>query len=626
MSNTLDEELRRSQEDYQTGALANPLAKLSYERLRHLGRTFAEDHNLGEKYYEAFSKGAVLARKPGIPHGWTLTTEDREALQREGVASLRRAWKQLPFKMRTLIVTCGLGAATQGWNETAVNGANIFYKTALHLDGDQNKLLYGLVNAAPYAACAVFTYWLTPVFNARWGRKGAIIITSAISSASCLLQACSTSWGMLLGFRLLLGIGIGVKSAVIPIYAAECVPAPIRGTIVMLWQVCTAAGILLGLICGIMFYNAGVHRYPDLNWRLMVGSPMILPLLVIFLLQWCPESPRWYIKKDRYKDAFQSLIKLRQTPIQAARDLFYIHCLIVVERRLEADQRVDHFVELFSQRRNYRAMLASGLVMFLQQQCGINILIYYSSEIILQATNDYQKALAASIGVGAINVVFALPAFYWIDSKGRRYLLLATFPWMAVAMLWTSQAFRVHDTDAKVGLVLSGMYLFTAFYSFGEGPVPFTYSAECHALYIRERAMSVAVAITWAFNFILSFSWPKMEKKWQVEGALLWYMAWNIIGFFLILFFVPETKNRTLEELDRVFSGSEKELISYACEQVIYFFGHTLLRKNMKKPVHRGEEKRREAHRRLNEPDPIAHDDLPESAGTEIEMGGILPA
>jgi hypothetical protein len=83
---------------------------------------------------------------------------------------------------------------------------------------------------------------------------------------------------------------------------------------------------------------------------------------------------RWYIKRKRYVEAFESLRELRQTDIQAARDLFYIHCLIIVERRVEAEQ--DHFIELFTERRNYRAMLASGLVMFLQQQCGINTLIY----------------------------------------------------------------------------------------------------------------------------------------------------------------------------------------------------------------------------------------------------------
>lgn len=111
---------------------------------------------------------------------------------------------------------------------------------------------------------------------------------------------------------------------------------------------------------------------------------------------------RWYIKRQRYREAFDSLCQLRQTEIQAARDLFYIHCLILVEQRVKAEQ--DHFRELFTVRRNYRAMLASGLVMLLQQQCGINILIYvrpsqpshkqrltrhqYSAEVLLNATNS----------------------------------------------------------------------------------------------------------------------------------------------------------------------------------------------------------------------------------------------
>jgi len=114
---TLEDELALTQDLYQTGTLANPLANLSYERLQQLGRKFAEDCKLDEKYYEVFSRGAVLARKPGIPEEWNLPRSDRDALQREGVASLRQAWKQLPSKMKVLIITCGLGAATQGWNE-----------------------------------------------------------------------------------------------------------------------------------------------------------------------------------------------------------------------------------------------------------------------------------------------------------------------------------------------------------------------------------------------------------------------------------------------------------------------------------------------------------------------------
>jgi hypothetical protein len=118
---TLEEELIETQHGYKTGALANPLANLSYDRLRELGREFAQKLNLDETYYEVFSKGAVLARKSVIPEEWNLTQPERDALQREGVASLRHAWKQLPPKMRVLIITCGLGAATQGWNESVTH-------------------------------------------------------------------------------------------------------------------------------------------------------------------------------------------------------------------------------------------------------------------------------------------------------------------------------------------------------------------------------------------------------------------------------------------------------------------------------------------------------------------------
>jgi MFS family permease len=191
----------------------------------------------------------------------------------------------------------------------------------------------------------------------------------------------------------------------------------------------------------------------------------------------------------------------------------------------------------------------------MQQFCGVNVIAYYSSVIFQRGGFSQISALLASMGFGIINFVFALPAVYTIDTFGRRNLLLTTFPLMAIFLLFTGFSFFIAPEDPesklRIACIAIGIYLFGMVYSPGEGPVPFTYSAEAYPLYIRDIGMSFATATAWFFNFVLSITWPSMERAFKPQGAFGWYAAWNIIGWWLIFLFVPETKALSLEELDQ---------------------------------------------------------------------------
>jgi MFS family permease len=216
------------------------------------------------------------------------------------------------------------------------------------------------------------------------------------------------------------------------------------------------------------------------------------------------------------------------------------------------------------------------------QFCGVNVIAYYSSEIFLEANLSEISALGASLGWGVINFLFAIPAIYTIDTFGRRNLLLTTFPLMSLCLFFTGFSFWIpHSSKAQIACVALGLYLFGIVYSPGEGPVPFTYSAEAYPLYIRAQGMSLATATTWFFNFILSVTWPSLLKAFKPQGAFAWYAVWNIIGFLGVLFFVPETKGKTLEELDQVFGVRTRDHAAYGARQVPYFFKRYLLRKNV---------------------------------------------
>ncbi|KAG9235481.1 hypothetical protein BJ875DRAFT_494998 [Amylocarpus encephaloides] len=562
--------------------LNNPLAGLTHQELSAKGEAYCRDNSIDEQEdIRAFKLGAIIAQNPNKhPELAELTAEERDTLGLE----IEKKWSQ-PWTLYMIIVLCSTCAAVQGMDETVVNGAQIFYAPQFGI-GDKgssrDSWLVGLTNGAPYLCCAFIGCWMTVPLNKFFGRRGTVFVTCLISALACFWQAFTNTWWHMFIARFALGFGIGPKSATVPIYAAECAPPVIRGALVMQWQMWTAFGIMLGYAADLAFYNVPDQSgITGLNWRLMMGSAMFPAVIVCCLVFKCPESPRWYMSKGRHAKAYESMCRLRYNKIQAARDIFYMHTLLEVEKEsmLLGQSKVK---EIFTVPRNRRAMQASEIVMFMQQFCGVNVIAYYSSEVFIEGGLSQISALAASLGFGVINFLFAIPAIYTIDNFGRRNLLLTTFPLMSLCLFFTGFSFWIPSSStAHIACIALGIYLFGMVYSPGEGPVPFTYSAEAYPLYIRPLGMSFATATTWFFNFVLSVTWPSLVQAFQPQGAFSWYAGWNIIGFFGVLFFVPETKGRTLEELDQVFSVRTRDHAAYGGRQFFYFFRRYLLRQDI---------------------------------------------
>ncbi|KAI0737526.1 hypothetical protein C8Q80DRAFT_1115079 [Daedaleopsis nitida] len=530
--------------------LANPLAGIPHDQLMEDAAVFAKSHGLGHLEDE-FKKGALVAQDPTLFESLPqLSEEDKAILRRE----LTNRWDQ-PLQLYYLVILCSLSAAVQGMDESVINGANLFFPDQIGIPQDvsTNQWLLGLVNGAPYLCCGLIGCWLSAPMNKYWGRRGTIFVAAFISFVACIWQGLTNTWWHMFIARFVLGFGIGPKSATVPVYAAECSPPAIRGALVMMWQMWTAFGIMIGTVMSLAFYNVrDTGGVTGLNWRLMLGSAGVPALFIMSQVFLCPESPRWLISKGRYDKAYESIRRLRRSSIQAARDLYYIHVLLEAETEIQTGRNL--LLEMFKVPRNRRATLASTIVMFMQQFCGVNVIAYYSSNIFAQANFTNIQALIASWGFGMLNWVFALPAVYTIDTFGRRNLLLISFPLMSVFLLMTGFAFYIPEGNARIAVIALGIYLFTMAYSPGEGPVPFTYSAEAFPLYIRDTGMSYATAVLWFFNFVVAITFPRLLSAFTPQGAFGWYAGWNAIGFVLILLFLPETKALSLEELDQVFS------------------------------------------------------------------------
>lgn len=548
------------------GSDINPFEGLSKEQVIQNAIRFANAHGMSEDA-DYFARGAA--------HSYDGSTSQLTEAEAEAIAmETTNKWKQ-PKTLYYMSVMCAMCAVVQGMDETVVNGAQLYFFPEFGTENLKNReWIEGLVIGAPYLCCCLIGCALTEPLNNWLGRRGVIFLSCFIAAAASIWEAFTYSWVQLFLARLLLGLGIGPKSTTVPVYSAECSPAPIRGALVMMWQMWTAFGIMLGYIVDVAFIPRG-KLAPSTAWRIMVGSSVVAPVFVCAQVFLAPESPRWYIKKGRYVNAFESLIRLRNTKVQAAADLYYMNLLIEINDKMNKGS--NNFLDIFRIDRNRRAFYASQIVMFMQQFCGVNVIAYYSSQIFRDSGFSVTNSIIASLGFGVLNFLFAIPAVFTIDTFGRRSLTLFTLPFLSITLLFAGFSFWIPGEKARIACVALGIYLFTIFYSPGMGPVPFTYSAEVFPLHVRDIGMSLATITLWGFNFILSLTWPPLLKAFKPQGAFGYYAAWNVVGFFLVFFFVPETKGLTLEELDRVFSIKTHKFISHQVKNAPLNFSRTVL-------------------------------------------------
>jgi MFS family permease len=294
------------------------------------------------------------------------------------------------------------------------------------------------------------------------------------------------------------------------------------------------------------------------------------------MLYHCPESPSWYIKKDsRYDLAFQSLQRLRNTELQASKELYstYLQRQSKGSTFISQKSSMKEVVELFTIPRIRRATMASYTVMLSQQLCGINIIAFYSSSIFSDAGFSTFGSLVASCIFGFVNFIGAFPAVWTMDTLGRRSLLLLTLPFMALTIFAAGLSFSIpSDNPAHFVVLAILIYLFCAEYSPGMGPVPTTYSAEVFPLSHREIGMSFAIATANIWATVLSLTFPIILAALQPQGAFWLYAVLNIVAFFLVFLFVPETRLKSLDELDDVFSISSRTFIKYQTTKYVPWF------------------------------------------------------
>ncbi|KAJ7761249.1 hypothetical protein DFH07DRAFT_740344 [Mycena maculata] len=544
-----------------TYRIINPLKNISKAILCQQAAQFCVEYGF-QDHKQLFQMAALVAQNPDeFEELEELSDEERFCLRRE----ITHKW-HLPAALYYTVFITSLGAAIQGWDNTGANGANLSFPEEFGIA--DRPWVVGCVNSAP-TVLGLMSAWLSDPLNDRFGRRGCIFITGLFCVFPVLGQSFTRNWWELLICRMLLGVGIGVKITTIPIMSAETVPANIRGGLGISYQTSVAAGIFIGFVCNLAFYPLGADA-----WRYQLGAAFIPAVPLLFLIWLVPESPRWLLKKGRYTESFASFSRLRNSPLQAARDLYYAHAQLVAEQTAFAGSTYrGRIAELFTAPRLRRATLASFIVMAAQQFSGIGIIAFYSSTIFTQAGYSARASLTASVGFGAVNFLFAFPALKTIDIFGRRNLLLLTFPNMAWCLFAAAVCFKINAaSELRLPLIAFFIFLFTAFYSPGIGPVPAVYASECFPLSHRESGMAWSIFVNNTFSTVLGLTFPSMLAEFGPTGAFCFYGGLNLVATVMIFLGLPETKQRTLEELDQIFSVPTSRHAAYQLQTWLPWF------------------------------------------------------
>ena len=348
-------------------------------------------------------------------------------------------------------------------------------------------------------------------------------------------------------YRIIGGIGVGLASMLSPLYIAEIAPAEKRGSLVSLNQFAIIFGMLV-----VYFVNYFIARQGDdswLNetgWRWMFASEIVPASLFLVLLLFVPDTPRSLVLKSKPEKALSILSKVNgKTRAQE----------ILKEIQGTLVHKSD---KLFSY--GFKVVVIGILLSVFQQFVGINVVLYYAPEIFKSMGSKTDGALLQTIIVGAVNLIFTVLAIMTVDKAGRRPLMIIGALGMSVAMFALGTSFATH----AVGLfALICMLVYVASFAMSWGPVTWVLLSEIFPNKIRGRAMAVAVAAQWVSNYLVSWTFPMMDKNsFLIEkfnhGFAYWiYGIMALLATLLIWKFVPETKGKTLEEMEQIWKKPE---------------------------------------------------------------------
>ncbi|QLL30197.1 hypothetical protein HG536_0D00140 [Torulaspora globosa] len=441
-----------------------------------------------------------------------------------------------------------------GIDQSIISGASIGMNKMLHLSTHQASLVSSLMPLGAVAGSIL----LTPL-SEYFGRKKALVISCVFYTIGAIICAAATNHHEMYAGRFLVGVGVGIEGGGIGVYISESVPSSVRGSLVSLYQFNIALGELFGYIIGVIFFDVKG------GWRYMVGSSLVFSTILFVGLLFLPESPRWLMHKDRVGESWNVWKRLRDVNVEANKVEF-------LELRQAADQdrqlrsSETHFQSLFNLvcvPRNRRALVHSSIMIALGQLTGINAIMYYMSTLMRQIGFSEKRAVAMSMVGGAALLIGTIPAILWMDKFGRRTWSM-TIVLFSIGLVLVGVGYLYQDSNliAAEGVYLTGQIIYNmAFGSYAA--LTWVLPSESFSLGTRSVGMTVCSALLYLFAFTVTYNFERMQSAFTYTGLTLGFYGGIAIaiGIPYQLLFMPETKNRTLEEIDDIFEKPVRQIV-----------------------------------------------------------------
>ncbi len=440
------------------------------------------------------------------------------------------------FLLYVIAGVASLGGLLSGFDTGVISGALLFINDTWPL----TTLEQGWVVSSALVG-AVIGAAVNGVLADVYGRKKVIIATGTIFAIGSILCGFATSVSWLIAGRMILGLAIGMVNFVIPLYLSELSPQKVRGMLVSLYQLAITAGILFSYLINRIF------ALSEYNWRWMLGAGLIPALILLIGISFLGDTPRWLISKKREDEAKEIFKKIE--PDEDA-DKHIEEIKSTLPKAVKVSQKKKKVFESWM----LMPVSVGIIIMFIQICTGINTIIYYTATIFKAAGfTDTIGALYATIGVGFVNFAMTFVAIFFTDKVGRKPLLYAGLSGMTVSLFALGASFYFKNTlglDLK-WVSVGSIVTFIACFAFSLGPIAWILISEIMPLKIRGTAMSIATMSNFAFNFIIALIFPTLLETIG-EAYTFWIFGFvGIFSLFYTYYYIPETKGRSLEQIEQ---------------------------------------------------------------------------
>jgi len=433
-----------------------------------------------------------------------------------------------------------LGGLLFGYDTGVISGAELFFKNDFTLSTFALEVIVSGVLAGA-ATGALAGGRLADLF----GRRKLLIVTAIIFAAGAVICALAMSAVTLIVGRIIVGLGIGLSSGTVPVYISEVSPAEARGWQVSLFQLAITVGILLAYVVDYAFAKSE-------GWRWMFGLAVIPAAIFALGMLYLPESPRWLARSGNRESARTVLMRIRGTANVDAE-------MHEVEGTLDKATESARISDLFAPSLRPALIVGIGLAIF-QQVTGINTVIYYAP-IILQTAgiSSASGAILATAGIGVVNVLMTIVSMWLIDRIGRRPLLLVGIGGMTISLGILSLAFHISvRSGALAWLAVISMMAYVASFAISLGPIFWLLIAEIYPLKIRSSSEGLAATFNWGSNLLVTLTFLTLVQRFGASPTFLLYALFALAAWIFSHRYVPETKGRTLEQIEMFWHSHTK--------------------------------------------------------------------